>query len=216
MRRLVLALAIHGLFGCERRAYSDPPPALAESPASSANSFEALFGPSPADAGAAVTDSSHAMTVTLCARSPEACGAPEAGTSDGSYRVVFGSGRGGIRSRGQAMTDLYEELRNRTSLGQRLDAEPHTVSLPDASGAPRARSTTKVTPGGSDPIIQCAFRLLDLVDSAGEVTLDRIHGAGSRGCLVSLGGSVGDGGASQCLIDEPERPRPRDRGGLSF
>jgi hypothetical protein len=78
-------------------------------------------------------------------------------SNEGNYHVVFGSGRGAIRSRRQAVTELYEELRNRTALGQRLDAEP-------------------------------------------------------RGCLVSIGASAGDGGMSQCPIQEPERShRPSRR-----
>jgi hypothetical protein len=57
--------------------------------------------------------------------------------------------------------------------------------------------------------------LLDLVDGVGEVTIDVIHGR-STGCMVSLGRLATDGGAPQCLVREPERPKGRGKGGLSF
>jgi hypothetical protein len=158
-----------------------------------------------------VTDASRAMTVTLCSSSPEACRASDSDASvDAGYRVLFGSGRGAIRARGQAMTDLYEELRNRTALGQRLDAEPHAPGATVAPTVQAGTSATKTNAGSGDPLTQCAFRLLELVDSTGEVTLDRVHGSGSTGCLVSLGG------ASQCLVQEPERPHQQGRGGRPF
>jgi hypothetical protein len=219
MRNLfLLAVGLLGPSGCEQRVSSDPPPATAENlgPATSSTALESLFAPTPTDAGPVVLDSSHALTVTLCSASPQACGMSDAGAPvEGSYHVVFGSGHGAIRSRGQAMTDLYEELRNRTALGQRLDAEPHATG--DAGAAPRAAPTVKreAAGGSSDPIIQCAFRLLDLVDSVGEVTLDRVQGSGGRACLVSLGRTA-EGASSQCLIDAPQQPHAPGRGGLQF
>ena len=55
------------------------------------------------------------------------------GSADASYRVVFGVGRGASRSRAQTVADLYQELRDRTALGSRLEAEAHAVG--DAVGA---------------------------------------------------------------------------------
>ena len=216
MRRLLLlAFSLSRLIGCEQHAATDPPPVISggPDPAPSSSALEALrFGPHAQDAGPSGTDTSRAMAVTLCAWGPTACPAPESDASvEGAYRVVFGSGHGAIRSREQAMTDLYEELRNRTALGQRFDAEPHAPGGNVDGESHRGRPAKKTSSGSSDPLTQCAFRLLDLVDSAGEVTIDRVHGGSSTGCLVSLGG------ASQCLVDEPERAhRPGRAGGLSF
>jgi hypothetical protein len=145
------------------------------------------------------------MTVTACSSSPHRCQPPNGDASaDVSYFVVFGSGRGEIRLHGQAMTDLYEELRNRTAFGERLDAEPRDPGDAGAATAARGRTRTKESEGSSDPLAQCAFHLLDLVDDVGEVTLDIVHGQGSSGCLVWLRRS-NDGGASECLVQEPER-----------
>jgi hypothetical protein len=200
LRRLaLLVLASGGLFGCEERFSANPPPIAPESlpPASSSNAVDALLAPTPLDAGVAAPDSSHALTITLCSSSAQPC--PEA---DATYRVVFGSGRGAARSRGQAMADLYKELRDRTASGERLDAETHA---PGASRGPAPVGGGSSKASNDDPIAQCAFQLLDLVDGVGEVTLDVVHGSGSDGCRVSLGRSA-DGGASRCLVKDPERP----------
>src|ERR1700689_3028081 len=104
MNRLVpFAVALVGLFGCEQRFSSDPP-LVPESRtrASSSTYLDALLAP-VTDAGSAVRNSSHAMTITICSSSPELCRAlePDA-SSDASYLVVFGSGRGVVRSHEQA------------------------------------------------------------------------------------------------------------------
>jgi hypothetical protein len=212
MRRLLFAIAFAALLpplGCEQRFSSEPPPVVPEglAPASSSVALDGLLNGTSADAGSTASDVSHAMTLTLCADNPQVCpGADPASASEGAYRVVFGSGRGAVRSRGQAMADLYKELRDRTGSGERLDAEPR---VSDAGGAPLSRSSganKKGSADNADPLAQCAFRLLDLVDSTGEVTLDVFHGAGSRGCRVSLGGQ-NEAGALQCLVQEPERER---------
>jgi hypothetical protein len=209
MRRVLLhAAALVGLIGCEQRFSADPPAgpeSFAPAPSSS-NALDALLATSATDAGAAGRDTSHALVVTLCSASPQACPAPEGDAStDGSYHVVFGSGRGAIRSRGQAMADLYKELRDRTKSGEHLDAEPRA---PGGVGSPArlaGGSTSKASEDSSDPIAQCASHLLDIVDGVGEVGLDVVHSFGSTGCVVSLGRSAADGGASQCLIKAPER-----------
>jgi hypothetical protein len=211
-RRLLLVslLILGGAFACEQRFSSQPPPIVPEGvgPASSSGALDALLAASIPDAGSVAIDSSHAMTVTLCSSSPQACpGAEMDASGEGVYRVVFGSGRGAVRSRGQAMADLYKELRDRTSSGERLDAE---LRPSDGGGAPTASgrgSANKTGGDNSDPLAQCAFRLLDYVDGAGEVTLDVFHGSGSRGCRVSLGRAAGEAGAGQCLVQEPEQQR---------
>lgn len=208
MRRLLLhAAALVGLIGCEQRFSADPPAGPESFAAgSSSNDIDALLAPRATDAGASARDTSHALVVTLCSASPQACPAPEGDAStDGSYHVVFGSGRGAIRSRGQAMADLYKELRDRTKSGEQLDAEPHA---PGGGGSPARFGgglTAKASEDSSDPIAQVASHLLDVVDGVGEVSLDIVHAFGRTGCVVSLGRSAVDGGASQCLIKEPER-----------
>ncbi len=131
---------------------------------------------------------------------------------DAMYHVVFGSGRGVLRTREQAMTDLYRELRDRIDAGDRLRVRPRRRA--DLGGGARghAPSTTPSTPS-SDAVAQSAMRLLDAVDGAGELVVDVNHNA-RAGCMLSLEQSVGDGGVSQCLIDEPERPHGRGRGGI--
>lgn len=197
----ILALIPGALFGCEQRFSSD---------ALTAENFAPLPSSGVIDAGAAPgatagpLDLSHAMTVTTCASSPQPCPAPEGDAgANASYRVVFGSGRAVVRSHGQAMTDLYQELRDRTASGGRLDAEPLAGT---ADAGPIVLESRSPPSGDGDPITQAAFRLLYVVDRFGGVTIDVVRGIGSRGCTVSLGRSA-DGGSSQCLVQDPERPQ---------
>ena len=219
-RLIVLAVAVVALFDCEKRLSSNPLPLAPEgfAPASSSNAIDALFAPSLADAGPVPVDSSHALTLMICTSSLQGCPAEADASSAASYRVVFGSGRGAIRSRGQAIADLYQVVRDRTTSGERLTAESRVPG--DAGASVGGRSTTKASAGGSDPIAQCALRLFDLVDGGNEVTVDVIHGGRSNGCMVSLGPFAADGGAPQCLIEEPERlhrpGRGSGRGGIQF
>jgi hypothetical protein len=106
------------------------------------------------------------------------------------------------------MADLYKELRDRTSSGERLNAQ--SVAQGDAGARAGGGSTKGGGGDSSDPLAQSALHLLDLVDGVGEVTLDVVHGSGSHGCQVSLGRSA-DGGASRCLVQEPERPHRMGR-----
>jgi len=204
---LLFVLALASLCGCEERFSANPPPIAPESlpPVSSSNAVDALLAPTATDAGAPAPDLSHALTVTRCSSSAQPCPASDA---DASYRVVFGSGRGAVRSRGQAMADLYKELRDRTASGERLDAETHAPG--DAGGHAPVGGGASTKASNDDPIAQCAFQLLDLVDGVGEITLDVLHGAGVHGCQVSLGRAA-DGGALRCLVQEPERTRPAGR-----
>jgi len=203
-RRLLFAVAFVAVLGCEERFSANPPPIAPESlpPVSSSNVIDALIASTPTDAGALSLERSRALTITLCSSSGHPCPDAEA---DASYLVVFGSGRGAVRSRGQAMADLYKELRDRTASGERLDAESRSPGAGSGSIPVGAGSSTKASASSDDPISQCAFQLLDLVDGVGEVVLDVVHGARSNGCQVSLGRTA-DGGASRCLVREPERP----------
>jgi hypothetical protein len=220
MRSLLLvAVAVIGLFSCEQHYSSNPPSLAPESfaPASSSGAIDALLAPSTTDAGAVALDSSHALTVTICSASPLACPTSAADASaEVSYHVVFGSGRGVIRSRGQAMADLYNELRDRTASGERIDANARAPNAAGSPAPPSRVSRTKASAGSSDAIAKCALQLLDLVDGVGEVTLDVIYGSGSSGCMVSLGRFAADGGASQCLVQEPEGPHRPGGGGIRF
>jgi hypothetical protein len=215
---LVLVAAAAGFFACEQRFSSNPTPLGPESFAagtSSSAAVDALLTSTVSDAGPATLAPSRALTVTICSSSPGACPPAETdGSTAQSYRVVFGSGRGEIRSRGQAMADLYGELRDRTASGERLNAQSH--ALGDAGARSGGGSTTQASAESKDPIARCALRMLDVVDSAGELTLDLIHGFGSNGCMVSLGPLAADGGAAQCLVKEPERPKGRSKGGFEF
>ena len=205
MRRILFpSLAVAALWACEERFSANPPPLAPESlpPLSSSNSVDALFPPAPTDGGVAARDTSHALVITLCSSTATPC--PDSNPDETSYRVVFGSGRGAVRSRGQAMADLYKELRDRTASGERLDAEPRAAS--GSGGHFPVGSGSSAKASNDDPVAQCAFQLLDLVDGVGEVTLDVVHGSGSHGCRVSLGRAA-DGGVARCLVQEPEKER---------
>jgi hypothetical protein len=214
MRRFVLLLAalsaLSSLPCCEQRFSAAPPPIAPEGtgPASSG----ALAPPTTA-AGPVEVEVSRAMTVTLCSASPVPCPSTDDASTGGSYRVVFGSGRAEIRSRGQAMTDLYKELRDRIASGERLDAVPRPPR--GAGGAFATSGGSSPKPGGdsADATTQCAFHLLDLVDGVGEVTLEVAPRFAATGCLVLLGRPGADAGVPHCLVPEPERPnRPGRRG----
>jgi hypothetical protein len=150
------------------------------------------------------------MTITLCSASTDACRASTGDAStDTSYRVVFGSGRAVLRSREQAKTDLYNELRDRTALGDRLDAE---LRAPGDAMVPAAAERASPGTGGaasSDPLSKCTFQLLDLVDDIGEMSLSVVHAARSGGCMLSVRGPPATGGdtASHCLLQAPEPPK---------
>jgi hypothetical protein len=188
MLDFIIALGLLGLLcGCNEEFAADPPPRTPESVASDS--------PTSVDAGSPPREASHAMTVTTAAE----------GDADARYRVVFGSGHGATRSRGQATADLYQELRDRTALGARLEAEAHTVG----DGGARARkSSPEASSSSSDPLSAAAVRLLDLVDEVGEITIDVVTDTASSRCLVSMRGS-----ASECLVQAPEHTQQQRMGG---
>ncbi|HEY6461553.1 MAG TPA: hypothetical protein VIY73_15405, partial [Polyangiaceae bacterium] len=127
---LLAASAVAGLLACEQRFDAHPPPLPSEGLASGSSSVDIqafLAKPAPDEGGAAV-EVSHALVVTVCASSADACPSADSdGSTAEAYHVVFGSGRGVYRSRGQAMADLYNELRNRTASGDHLVARPRAT-----------------------------------------------------------------------------------------
>jgi hypothetical protein len=198
---------------CEQRFSATPLPMAPESAPSAVSSgaLDSLLAPAADDAGAAVVQV-RAMTVTLCSASPHPCEVAEGGTPDDeAYRVVFGSGRAEIRTRGQAMTDLYKELRDRTTAGERLAAIPHAPRSTGGAYTASGGASAKAGTGEGDDLTRCAFHLLDLVDGVGEVVLERLPRFASSGCIVSLGRPGADAGLPQCLIKEPERANTRNR-----
>jgi len=205
--------AVGAVCACEQR-FSATPPRPAETPgASSSATLDALLRQSVSDAGASTSEGSHAMSISSCSWIPQDClSADQDASVDAMYHVVFGSGRGVVRTREQAMTDLYRELRDRLDAGDRLRVRPRARADLGGGGGRHAPSTTPSTPS-SDAVAQSAMRLLDTVDGLGELLVDVNHNARS-GCMLSLEQSVGDAGVSQCLIDEPERPHGRGRGGV--
>jgi hypothetical protein len=210
MRRLLLpAAGFAAMLACEQRFSATPPVMTPGSagPAASSGALEALLSPPGFDAGPAPVEVSRALTITLCSASSVPCASPDDASSEASYRVVYGSGRAEIRSRGQAMTDLYKELRDRLASGERLDAVARAPR--QAGGAFSAGNGTAMkaaSADSSDATSRCAFHLLDLVDGVGEVTVEVMPRFAATGCLVSLGRPMGDAGIPHCLIAEPERP----------
>jgi hypothetical protein len=215
MRTLpLLMLSLASLGACEDHYPSNPPVSPGSyAPPSPSGRVAALFAPPSEDAGALArgtsSDVSRAMTITLCSASTEPCRSStgDAG-AEGSYRVVFGSGRAVVRSREQAKTDLYSELRDRTALGDRLDAELHAPGDAMVPAAAERASTGTAGTASGDPLSKCTFQLLDLVDDIGEMSLSVVHGARSGGCTLSVRGpALGGDGGSHCLLQAPEPPK---------
>jgi len=197
----------------------------------------AEFATQPTSAGAtkapdagAIVDSGgaptayHIMTVLRCSLAPTACAeVARPGDLAGSYRVSFGSSPGGVRSREQAVSDLYRELRDRTSLGSRLiTASRRPEPITARTEAAEAPTHPRPSGGSSDPIVEAAFDLIESVDEAGEVTVDVAHDSSScKIALVQAASGVapepGDTGHRRCLLKGAERPghvdepTPRDR-----
>jgi hypothetical protein len=211
---VLLSVIVGSVCHCEQRFTATPPVLAPES-----------VGPvSPADASVASTvpgasspapDTSHAMSIFLCSVRPEECPAAEERALAASYRVVFGSGRGVIRTREQAMTDLYRELRDRMGAGEQLVAHPHLRADAGAGDGLGGRPPKATTPS-TDALAESALHLLDVVDGAGELTVDVNH-ASRSGCLLSLASAGGGAAAtSRCLIQEPEQLHSHGKGGISF
>jgi hypothetical protein len=213
-RRIAIALctsttlAMGVLSACEQRYSGDAPANAPVNPpaTSSTAGLAAVLALDATDAGHVALSTSHAMIVTNCGWPTHPCGDLDSNaTADGSYRVTFGSGHASVRSRGQAMSDLYREMRDKTSAGQRLDIEARSPSASSTSPAP----VGAVPRGGSnDPITQASFVVLGLVDTIGEADVDVVYGGSAEQCVISLGRGPGaDAGAGPCLVREPERPK---------
>jgi hypothetical protein len=173
-------------------------PSLAQAPATTRSASLDV-----GDAGAVVDATGHAVLVTSCAIDKRGCllAQPSSTPDDATYRVVFGGGAGSIRSRGQAMAELYKEIRDRTGAGGHLSAEPHHIGDPRpgaeaAKAAPRPRKT-------DDPLVEAAFQLMDAVDHDGELTIDSLPMRSANSCRLALGVEAEDGGSSRCLVNAP-------------
>lgn len=213
---LLVVAAVDGMWACEQRFSAAPPATPPETgDASPPITLDALLRQSAGDAAVRAPDASHALIISSCASAGQECAAADADASaNAMYRVVFGSGRGVVRSREQATTDVYRELRDRIDAGERLTVRPSPHG--DAGPGPSwfGRSTTASTPS-SDALAQSAMRLLDAVDATGELLVDVDHDSRS-GCMLSVAQPAGDAGALQCLIQEPDRPHGRGGGGMRF
>jgi hypothetical protein len=202
--RLLAALALGACEDGMTRAEA-PPPSLdtmprAPAPAASAPAPESQ-PVADVDGGAPADTSYHAVLVTICAVDKRACllaqGSPT--PEDSSYRVVLGRGVGAIRTRGQAMADLYTEMRARTGAGGHLMATPHHIGEPPANlaASPRSRAAA------DDPLVEAAFNLMEAVDRDGEVTIDAAPSVSAGGCKVAVGSLEADAGAARCLVGAP-------------
>jgi hypothetical protein len=164
------------------------------------------------DAGAPVERDPHAVLVTSCAIDRNGCLAaqPTSPQSEASYRVAYGRGGGTIRTRQQAMAELYKEIRDRMDSGAHLVAVPHHLGdpVPTAGGAEASRPRAHKS---DDPVIEAAFQLMDVVDHDGEIAIDALATAGSRSCKLSLGNPESDGGVSRCLVEAPASMMPTQR-----
>ncbi len=208
---VTVGLAMMLSLACEQRFSSTPgrspaDPAAASDAGANPADFDVLWARNPFDAGHATAVVEHAMTVTLCSMSPDPCPTPPSDApGEARYRVVYGSSRPEVRSRGQAMADVFKEMRDRTAAGERLVVEPRA---PGEAGAPTRppgageSTTTAATAGNGDPLSRCAFHVLDLVDGTGGITLDVARNFGSRGCLVQQGWSA----TAMCLVQGPDAP----------
>jgi hypothetical protein len=207
-------LAALGLGACEDRmllADAPPPPlsSMPRAPQQTGADPTASEGSPPAnappedvaDSGPPTDDSPHMVLITACRIDRRGClrAQPSPPPATSAYRVVLGGGGGAVRTRGQAMADLYKEIRDRTEAGEHLAAAPHHVGDPppeDAQDAPRAHSHA-----GDDPIVEAAFELMAEVDRDGELTIDSLPRRAPSGCKLALGSLDPDAGSSRCLVE---------------
>ncbi len=108
------------------------------------------------DAAARPVEVSHTIAVTLCSKEKDACQQATAlQPMEASYKVVFGSGTGAIRTRRQAMTDLYKEIRERTGWGTQLTAQVHRLDRASTlTKGPSARPSSSE----ADALAEAAFQ----------------------------------------------------------
>jgi hypothetical protein len=185
-------------------ACEGPPwPAEAQSPQPAAVAADA---PKILDAGMAPARPFHTLTLAQCARAAQDCLRAHGGDSAGpAYLVAFGSGVGSLRTREQAMADLYRELRDRTASGGHLAARPRHLDEPEGGALPPPDETEvrRGPPMEKDPLVEAAFELMAVVDREGEVTVDTAPS--SDPCKVALGApELPDASAStaRCFLKE--------------
>lgn len=188
-----------------------PPPSIASMP----RAPEPIASASPSAPPASIDDASdageeaappideghHAVLVTACSADRRGCRRAQAGSrvDEAAYRVSFGRGPGSVRTRGQAMADLYKEIRDRTQGGESLAAEAHRLGDPPA----RTDDSSRAHHVADDPLVEAAFQLMDEVDRAGELTVDAVSNQRGIPCRVSLDTGSSDAGISRCLVEAP-------------
>jgi hypothetical protein len=126
--------------------------------------------------------------------------------------VAFGDGAGASRSRGQALADIYKELRDRLAAKEHLDVRPW---LRGDAGAVPSLSLPRVDPKADDPLSVAAVRIINAVDEAGSIAVDIVPAWARAGCRISIQGGSATAGAG-CLLDEPPREKGLGRAGPSF
>jgi hypothetical protein len=203
MRHEPLLLVLLGIAACAE-GYSAGAPVGASAPESTPNSVDALFAPLP-DAGPSTHGARRALVITRCLAGGVGCPPldDDAAPAETTYLIAFGSSPGTIRSRGQAWATLHAELRDRTSLGERLDAEPRALGdggLLDDEDLPHERKET------GDKLSSAASQIMRAVDSRGEVAIVVLPQWGATDCEISMGPPAPDGGAGRCLVEAPPRP----------
>jgi hypothetical protein len=124
--------------------------------------------------------------VAECSREGAQCslanGTPPPGPT---YVVAFGTSAGSTRSRQQAMTDLYRELRDRTASGSHLAARSQHLAESEGGGPAADDADSKeAKSAGGDPLVDAAFELMKIVDREGEITID--SAPSNRSCRVSF------------------------------
>jgi hypothetical protein len=200
IRSPVPVVAMFVLVGCHDHPLAEaPPPPSAETvhapPAVTSSATSEATVTDVADGG---DSSPHVVRVTMCALDRSGClrAQSESPPEDSSYRVAFGRGAGLIRTRGQAMAELYKEVRDRTDSGEHLAAKAHHLGDPHTPLEPRTRVA-------EDPLTEAAYQLMEAVDRDGEITIDSLSRQGPGTCKLSLGPLDPDAGATNCLINAP-------------
>jgi hypothetical protein len=147
------------------------------------------------------------LRVVQCARDVDSCtrpGASEPAPGEG-YLVAAGSGRGTLRTREQALTDVYQELRDRTQFGSHLVVRPLRLPVPEAGMLPTGGEGSPGKPRGGEPLIAAAFRAMATVDAEGGVTVDEDHAPGN--CRVTIAEGDADAGVSSCAFEDESHSR---------
>jgi hypothetical protein len=195
MAAFALACGAAASLECGGRPEATQPAATPEPPAAVAS----------ADAVAVPVRAFHVLTIAQCSREAAECSLAHATAPPGpTYVVAAGAGGGSTRSREQAMADLYRELRDGTAYGSHLVARPRHLDESEG-GAPGAdeKGAKTAKPGAGDPLDEAAIELMGLVDSEGEITIDRAPSNAS--CKVALAARErldASAGVERCFLAE--------------